>query len=324
MIPLFRGNKDDTAKSIDNLLSSFGSLRETRITALIAYLFCLRPKAVRKLLKIRSKIARINIEISEENNRYDIEVKTSNGEIYTIEAKLHEHNISQLKRYRSSKRRLFVLGGYYSKKIKEFIGINHCLNWNDLILALQESKTESASLFNFLTDDLKKFLVTEDLLMDKIKEVHCRDLGGKSLELYFNYHIYISDKPFYQIASECRYFAPYITKRNIQDPIYNPLGLLQSGITYISQIRDCILLQGKEINQMLRKYKFKPRDITKINGLATINHKKEYILLILGEPLRISQSPISKGDLFDIKSGMMPPTTFTFERLFKAINKHYG
>jgi len=61
----FRGKNN----KIDNFLSCFGDIRETRITAYISYLFYLQPEIVNRLFEIIGKIKSLNLEISEEKSR---------------------------------------------------------------------------------------------------------------------------------------------------------------------------------------------------------------------------------------------------------------
>ncbi len=83
---------------------------------------------------------------------------------------MSNQNISQLRKYKERRKNLFILGGYHSKEVKEYIGINSCLDWNDLVNEIKKYKTESNSFYNYLVDELIDYLSREGLFMKKEKE----------------------------------------------------------------------------------------------------------------------------------------------------------
>ncbi|NQT23713.1 MAG: hypothetical protein HQ579_09805, partial [Candidatus Omnitrophica bacterium] len=81
-IPIYRGGN-----IVSSLANSFGgSLRETRLTAIVGYLLSLAPEPFIKLFNIQGMLSEINLELSEDNGRSDIQLVTSKG-IAVIEAK---------------------------------------------------------------------------------------------------------------------------------------------------------------------------------------------------------------------------------------------
>ena len=98
VIPLYRGER-----IVSSLGNSFGgSLRETRLTAIVGYLISLAPMPFLNLFNLREMPAEINLELSEDNGRSDIQLVTSKGTA-VIEAKTELINpLKQAQRYNAN------------------------------------------------------------------------------------------------------------------------------------------------------------------------------------------------------------------------------
>lgn len=309
---LVRGSR----REVSNLLSSFGNIKETRVSSILGYVLSLELKLCLKIFKV--KPVEIFLEFKQLYNRYDIVLKDKFDHEYKLEVKLFKQNIEQLKKYGEN---TFIIGGYSNPELISFIGKNNCFSWYDLInLLLKYSEYNDSK---FLIYELKKYLLENNIMEDKTNEIYCRMISGDSLKLYYKYNFYHSGNPRkdFNTFSTSKYFAPYITQKSTKSDNYDPLKLLQIGISTISKIKQSVLLTGKDLSKFLKPY-YRYNEISDIIKLTHINKEDEYGVLILGNPFRVLQIPLDIKDLLGVKRGNMNKKYFTFEEIFdKATEK---
>lgn len=327
--------------SISNFFSAVSNLKETNLTAYIAYLLSIFPDYLGKLfLNGREKIKEIKIEqITENKERYDI-VLVTRKKLIIIEAKLgFRQSEKQISRYISNlinlkkKRAVLYLLDYGSYKASSWVrDITKRLprrlrlefiTWSEIQHQLNELlKHKKAREINesgyYIAKELKDFMEVNGMSNQKRKEVYVRDLSGHSIELFFKYKIYKSQPAFYNSAQGNLYFAPYFTRKAPEDFAKRSMIKIEKGISWMAPISDIQLLKRNEIIDYLKskdhpKFKEATKEIFRETSL------KELLILLLDEPFLGFLTPISKTKLGI--HGAMGSRIFTFKELFEAAAK---
>ena len=327
--------------SISNFFSAVSNLKETNLTAYIAYLLSIFPEYLGKLfLDRREKIEEIKIEqITENKERYDI-VLVTYKKLIIIEAKLgFRQSEKQISKYignlinLNKKRAVLYLLDYGSYKASSWVrsvanrlpsrlGLKF-MTWSEIhnqldqLLKYKKAKDINESGY-FIAKELKDFMEVNGMSNQKRKEVYVRDLSGHSMELFFKYRIYKSQPEFYNSAQGNLYFAPYFTRKAPKDFAGRSMIKIEKGISWIAPILDIQHLKINEISEYL-KSKGHPKFKEATKEMFKETSRKELLIFLLGEPFLGFLTPISKTKLG--VHGAMGSRSFTFRELFEAAAK---
>ena len=333
-VPIYRGSN----VPITNLLSALGDIKETRLTATLAYLIADDPEQFKELLDIekRDKILNVQVEYQSEGNRYDIRVNTKD-KIVVVEAKLgFKQNKRQVKSYlrqlKKERRRISLIlldtGSFYSSSFKSNMPKNLLSKitykeWNDVYSVLKRirksrKKSKEHPSTWFLSGEMMNYLEVGGMVSEERKEVYSRDLSGESMMLFFKHHIYKSDSKVIRSAKGNLYFAPYFTRHAVWDA--EEYGLdVGEGISYIAPIIDFQVLNRNEIKEYLISQKHQnAKEAAKM--VLSQTRRREIMLLRLGKPVKLFLTPITKPKLGS-GLGAMGSKSFTFANLLVAASK---
>lgn len=315
-IPLLRGEK-----IISTLAGAFGgSLRETRLTALLGYIIALHPEPFFLLFGFKGKPLDVSLESSFDKNRADILVKTSEGD-GVIEAKVNSIDpFKQSLKYGARWRVLLTQNVAHSHRNK-FRNVKY-LRWQDVARILIRLKTSNNAIVKFLSNDLLHYLEEHQMISPTKEnvEIYAREINEeKTLELFLKSHLYGC---FYEKGSrlpEARYFAPHFG----QSIAANYPGI-QVGISYIARIETVEVVESWQdlINIVktvrgtawVRKHKV---FLDPIHKAWAWNNKEKRYFLFLGTPRLVFNPPIWKEYLQKGK-GWLSKRFYSFDNLFEA------
>jgi len=313
VIPIYRGGS--IVSSLGNSFS--GSLRETRLTAIVGYLISLAPKPFLNLFDIKEIPSEINLELSEDNGRSDIQLVTSKGTA-VIEAKTELIDpLKQAQRYNAKWRILltnYKPSHYVSGRKAQYI------TWQDIAKVCNSLHKDRDYRVKFLSQDLITYLKEHKMIKrDDIVEIYAREINEeKTLTLFLHGRLYGCDFKRNSSITEANYFAPHFGQN-----IANLHPGISVGISYVAQI------EGIEIAESIIDVK---NIIQKVRGKAWLK-KNKYLLqpifdswswkgikrnfLFLGEP-RLVFNPAVKKELLQKGKGWLSKQYLTFDELFKA------
>lgn len=313
VIPIYRGGS-----IVSSLGNSFGgSLRETRLTAMVGYLISLAPEPFLNLFDIKEIPTEINLELSEDNGRSDIQLVTSKGTA-VIEAKTELIDpLKQAQRYNAKWRILLTnyrAGSYVSGKKARYITWQ---NIADVCAGLYKNRDYRVK---FLSQDLITYLKEHKMIKrDKIVEIYAREINEeKTLALFLHGRLYGCYYKKDSKITEANYFAPHFGKK-----IANLHPGISVGISYVSQIKTIEIAESiEDVKNIIRTDRGKTWLKKNMSLLQPIfdkwswENKKRYFLF-LGEP-RLVFNPAVKKDLLLKGKGWLAKQYFTFDELFKA------
>lgn len=321
----FKNTLKRGSKQITNILSSFGSIRETNISAMLGYLIHVNPIIAAKLFGVELPLKSVNLELRSDlgQDRYDI-VITSSTKTIVVEVKIANHSPEQLRRYSESGKKLFSIGSRLQRHLIDRSFHKNFVDWEMVCATLNNVKlkgTQSDQFYNKLADDFCLHLKENNMIRDSLEDVYTRDLSGTSVDMYFTQHIYKCQAKYYEKAKNSRYFAPYFTGANGKNAstLVKSLGI---GISFVSKINSSALASEKEIYGALKTLNYSNRDISLIFDAFKWkpNSSREHTILFLDEPLRLFQRPVTKYDFWEIPGGAMPSMSIDFGDLIAASN----
>jgi len=312
IVPVYRNGK--TVSSLCNSLS--GSLRETRITAVLGYLISLNSAPFMKLFNIDSRVKEVNIEFSEDKGRSDIQIVTYDG-IIIIEAKVEMTDpVQQALKYNG---KWFVLITNYRTLKPLHVNVRYC-SWDDIFSVCDRVSKSSDYCTKFLATDLMSYLKEHRMVTvnDSI-EIYAREINEeKTLALFLHGRIYGCEFEKNNRIAEARYFSPHFGQA-----IANAHPGITSGISYVAKIDKIDIADTKE----------GVLEIIKINrGKSWLNKNLSIIqpildnwdwdgtvrnFLFLGEP-RLAFNPPVKKILLQKGTGWLSKRYLTFDELFQA------
>ncbi len=329
---LFRGQKPT-----HSFLSTFGDVKEVRLTAALGYLIAKLPEAFDELfLPENEKILKIKIEEHDESGRTDLVLECLHS-IVIIEAKVGmQQNIKQLQKYirayREKQNKLIKLilldsGSEYNavnlgglrNKFKNVRFVTWQNIYDKCRKATQmKSLTKKDYFAAAALGDYADHLEEVEMAGNKRSEVYVRDLSGPSLKLFLDRNIYKCQPQFFESASTTGYFAPYFTKVAPADLKNYSIVQIEPGISYISKIITCALVRRADVKDFLKEHDWPDaqnaaKDIVKGHSL------KDLAIFLLGKPHRFLITPITKKRL-NIH-GSMGARFYTFEEIFEAASK---
>jgi hypothetical protein len=176
---------------------------------------------------------------------------------------------------------------------------------------LQKGLPEAVAVGRELVNHLRE----TQMAGDQTKEIYIRQLSGRSLELFFRYHIYKCQSKFAKNALQHIYFAPLFTAKAPRDFASRSILPIEKGLCYIARIIQGKVLRKNELLQYLKKVRHP--DYKKAAKAVLQQHKeKEILLLLLGPIYRSFETPIPPAKL-KVK-GMLSQKTVTFDELLAA------
>lgn len=319
---LLRGS----AKPITNLLSSFGSPKETNISAFLGYLISLKPEVSEKIFGIQTPIINVFLEYRSEDgaNRYDIVIENAK-KTFHIEVKLLTHSADQLHRYQKSIKNLIIIGENLQFHLVNKSLHNKFYTWDQVVKGLQSCKATGRNkdiYFDRLVDDFILHLKENNMIKETLKDIYLRDLSGDSVEWYFNKQVFFTQAKFYDGAKSSRFFAPYLTASNRKGERHSVFKSMGVGLSYISKIEDRAIGTPKELRSMMLAKKWTKKEIDEVFKIQKWkdNTRAKFAVLFLGEPMRLFQRPVTKVDLWGVVTGAMPSISIDFGDLIAASN----
>lgn len=303
---LFRGK----STKITNFLSAIGGVKETHLTGILGYLFSLEPAIAISLFKLKHDIREINIESRTvgSTDRQDIVLLTSDKSQHCIEAKLETHSTAQIDRYYKNYDHVHLIAS--SNRVPSALSklTKTIVSWQqvaDLITTYQKRKSCSGPAKNVI-DNLLIHLKESDMIDNDFKDIYIRDLSGPSVETYFGLNFYQCQPKYFKAVSKCRYFAPYLSKSNQRGKRESIFKVLGNGISYFGKIKKVELLENRQIASFLKENGYSKSQIDQIfeNSVSLKrNGRQEKTVMLLENPIRLVQKPVTKQDLFGNKHG---------------------
>jgi len=323
--------KEDKSEQIDllrggSVVSSLsgafgGSLRETRITALLGYLIALNPWPYLKLFRFPGVAGSVTLENRHDSGRSDILIQTTEG-MCIVEAKVNASDaFEQSKKYQAHKTAL-LSSHRPSSKQKQQKGIVY-IHWEDLVELLRKDASSTNAGIRFVSGDLIKYLEEHNMIREKNPvEIYAREINEPTtLTLFLHARMYGC---WYESGSnlpKARYFAPHFGMK-----IANLHPGIHVGISYIAKIETIEVVDDWD--------SFVTATIT-VRGKAWYNkHKaevdalknhpdwdwkggKKRTFIYMGEP-RLVFSPSVKKESFQASTGNLAKRYLSFDDLFKA------
>jgi hypothetical protein len=313
---------------VTNLLSSFGDLKETHLTSMLGYLFHLNKSLALHLFGIEGLVESVFLEPRSKGgtDRYDIVLLVS-GKRYVIEAKLDAHSSEQVQRYSASNQYVYLIGARLRSHASPHFKSKNFRNWNELATALKRccrTGRDADPYFMRLAEEFIRHLEEHQMIESNYSDVYVRDLSGESVEMYFNLRIYRFQAKFFEGAKSSRYFAPYLTGSNLKGERQSMFRALGVGISFISKVDSSFIATEREMPDILSGHGYSKQDMNRIFEAFKWRRSgnKQHAVLLLGEPMRLVQRPITKNDLWGVSTGAMPSISLDFGVLLSAANGH--
>lgn len=313
VIPIYRGGS-----IVSSLGNSFGgSLKETRLTAIVGYLISLAPEPFLNLFDIKEIPREINLELSEDNGCSDIQLDTNKG-IAVIEAKTELVDpLKQAQRYNAKWRILLTNynpSGYVSGTKARYV------TWQSIADVCAVLCKNHDYRVKFLAQDLITYLKEHRMIKrDNVVEIYAREINEeKTLALFLHGRLYGCDYEKGSKLTEANYFAPHFGQN-----IANRYPGISVGISYIAQIETIEIAESiEDVKNIIRKVRGKAwfkknMHLVKpiLDGWSWKNVRRNF--LFLGEP-RLVFNPAVKKELLLKGKGWLSKRYFTFDELFKA------
>ena len=308
-----------SGKPVQSFLSALGRVRETRLTATLAYLISRFPDEFLPLVcHSPSSDYQVSVEETDEGDRYDVLVKGGKFPII-LEGKTGlRQSPQQLLRYVQTVRAKYgrrpglVIVDVGSQKsqgfseeisaIKTHVTSIHFRTWKDVANVCKNITHHKKPFLQdrvaaAVAEDLLTHLEENHMFTTERPEIYLRELSTvDSIGLYFRHNIYKSDPKYLKSAQGNLYFAPYFTQPTAKKLTNDNLVPIQPGITYISKIRDMQVVQKRNALAQLQQWGVNdPKQAAK--WVQHKNNNSEVLLLFLGEPQLLFLSPVTKAKL---------------------------
>lgn len=295
-----------------------GTLRETRVTAMIGYLIAHDPVRWGRYLKTSKPISSVQIEADYEKDRADIVVDTTDERI-VIEAKVTWTDPkAQVAKYPAS--RTVMLTNYAPSSAFASKRLRY-LSWESLAIFLNTLSTSKPHV-RHLAKELIGYMREHQLIRSKdTVEIYAREINDRlTTNTFLKARIYGCwlEKGGGTI-SRAMYFAPHFGQWIAKE---HP-GIF-SGISYVAKIEAVEVTDTWEsFLAAARKWRGawwlkKHRDLMKeFRQGWTWNSKTQRNIAFLGTPRLVFNPPINKN-LLQKGHGWLSRRTFTFDELFNA------
>ena len=335
---LTRANQD-----VGSFLSVLGSLRETRLTAVLGFLVSRFPEEFGPLLGFRPLPAdEISVEETDAGDRYDVLIRQS-GETHIIEGKIGPtQRVDQLLRYVRSVRRtrgrrpaLTVVddGSEFSQsRQRAFQPVNRqvkslrFVTWSQ-VAEVCRGIAGTRRFFNtdstgaVIAREMATHLKENNMTTEAQPEIYLRDVSDTySVQLYFRHNLYKCQSKFYKSAQRNLYFAPYFTRKMADAISQDNLVPIGEGISFVSRIGKVQVIDTRDVLDYLKASKHPtPKEAAE---LIRKNHRaREVLLMTLGEPRLMFVSPVTKAKLTRVipfGTGAMGSRSCSFDDLLAA------
>ena len=335
---LTRANQD-----VGSFLSVLGSLRETRLTAVLGFLVSRFPEEFGPLLGFRHLPAdEISVEETDAGDRYDVLIRQS-GETHIIEGKIGPtQRVDQLLRYVRSVRRtrgrrpaLTVVddGSEFSQSRQSaFQQVNRqvkslrFVTWSQVAevchgISGKRRFFNADSMGTVIAREMATHLKENNMTTEAQPEIYLRDVSDTtSVQLYFRHNLYKCQTKFYNSARRNLYFAPYFTRKMANAISQDNLVPIGEGISFVSRVQKVQVIETRDVLAYLKANKHpKPKDAAEV---IRQNHRaREVLLMALGEPRLMFVSPVTKAKLSRVipfGKGAMGSRSCTFDDLLAA------
>jgi hypothetical protein len=307
---------------VSSLTGAFGgSLKETRITALLGYLIALNPAPYLALFRFPGVAGSVTLENRHETGRSDILVETTEGRCI-VEAKVDATDaVDQAKKYGAFKTALLSShrASPQQKNRKNVVYVH----WEELVDLLRNDSRSSHAGIRFVSGDLIQYLEEFNMIREKNPvEIYAREINElTTLALFLHARMYGC---WYQAGSElpkAHYFAPHFGKA-----IAGSHPGISVGISYIAKVRKIEVVDdwNSFINATISASgrNWYNTHKSKIDSLKdhpewdwTSGRKRTFIYM--DEP-RLVFNPAVKKEKFQKSNGNLSKFYFSFDDLFKA------
>jgi hypothetical protein len=307
---------------ISSLVGAFGnSLKETRLTALLAYLIALEPSPFMEKFGFKGFIRSVSLENRHEQGRSDILVETTHG-TGIVEAKIGGTNpYKQAMKY-GAKWRVLLSQYKPAEKEKRLTNIRH-IHWHDVVEILKRLSKSLNPKVKFVSQDLLGYMEEHNMIKTRDSvEVYAREINEpNTLVLFLKARLYGCDYKRNSRLSEALYFAPHFGKK-----ICDNYPGVQYGISYIAKVETVDTVETRE--DLLNIIKA-------VRGKHWLNSNKQFIkpilnkwkwgngnqhnFLFLHKPQLVFNPPVRKENL-QKGFGWLSKNFLSFDELFSAWN----
>lgn len=305
-------------EAVATYLDAFGaSVRETRLTAALAFLVARRPEPFMKLFGFRGEARSVVVEHRHEDGRSDILVETTAG-IGVIEAKVDATDArGQAEKYRG--RWTIVLSRYvpvrrHGRRVRY-------VTWDDVADVLWSVRRNRDPAVRFVSRDLLEYLETHAMTQNRESaEIYARELNEMdSVAVFLQAHLYGC---WYKRGSrlpEARYFAPHFGHR-----IATLQPGVKQGISYIARIDrvekvktwDDLVHAFVAVRGRHAWNRHAPV-IERLHTRWNWNDADERNILFLAPPRLVFNPPVAK-DALQGGTGFLSKQFLSFDELFAA------
>lgn len=305
---------------VANVLGAFGhSLRETRLTAWLGYIFAKEAEALSPLFGFRGQVLRVSLETRHEDGRSDILVRTTEGD-GVIEAKVDSTDArAQSRRYNARWRAILSTGGA-GPRARD---VRH-VSWEQVVAHLDRVKRHAGAEFRFLVDQLTSHLKEHHMIKaDEPLEIYAREINEEvTLAFFLQAHIYGCDYEKNSKPSRAQYFAPHFgAKLAAKQP-----GIFQ-GISYVARIQQVVQASTwAEFREAIIEVRGKiwwnshQEILARLQRKWSWNKTTHRTFILTGEPRLAFNPPVRKESLQSGR-GWLSRRFFSFDTLFAAWGK---
>lgn len=308
---------------VTSLFGSFGhGLRETRLTATLGYMLALWAEGFQKLFSIKGDIRSVSLEHNHENDRSDIFMETSEGNI-VVEAKVTGRNPkAQARKYPAARR--IIISRYLPSFAERQLKRCQYVTWHDVATFIEEQCLAHSSELKIIGLNLLSYMEEHHMIQAKSPvEIYAREINEEStLQLLLHGRIYICGYKPNSRLPEALYFAPHFGRL-----ISRQHPGVHEGISYIAKIEDIEIVETWKdlkraiVHQRGRSWLKKNNYI--INNISWLRRRKKRSVLFLDEPQLVFNPPVRKENL-QSGSGWLSKHFLSFNILFKAWKEKQG
>jgi hypothetical protein len=313
-IPLLRAQS-----VVTSLTGAQGKFRETRLTAVLAYLIALAPERFLSVFGFAGDAINVTLEMRHEEGRSDILVETSRG-IGVIEAKVTATDATAQARRYGAKWNVLLTQYLASTQQRRQSGFRY-ITWHELHEACLERLARGpANRARFVANDLVRYLKEHGMVSSNNNDqVYAREINEPlTLNCFLRSRVYFC---YYQKGSRLplmSYFAPYFGKQ-----LARMTPGIRDGISYIAKIVHVEVVDDwHDLQEAIREFGDLSRSRYS-SDLAPLRRGwswtgKRRSLLFLGEPRLAFNPPILKSALMQGGRGRLGRYFYSFDDLFRA------
>ena len=310
---------------VSSFLGSLGgTLRETRITAMLGYLIAHDPTSWKEFFSLKRPISAVGIEADYERDRADILVETASGRII-VEAKVvWTDPKNQVNKYDADQK--YLLTNYVPNSAQRSRRLKY-RTWARVGQFLESLVTKNGKPYvRHLAKELIMYMREHQLIRSKDSiEIYARELNDVlTVNTFLKCHIYGCwlEKGGGTI-SRALYFAPHFGQRVARE---HP-GIF-SGVSYVAKIEAVEVVdtwpsfiaaaKRQQSGWWVKKHKRVLLEMRQRWGYWNERHQRNFAFL--GTPRLVFNPPINK-DLLQKGKGFLSRRTFSFDELFEAWSK---